>query len=158
MDLSEFWAPPSRILIHDPRDGAALARMSRDRLAECNFLDLPSHDALGREYERFRAALSDHVEVTAISRIARRRSRLRRGSRCNPNLMFMRDSSITLPWAPDLYIPARFSLASRARESEIAGRALERLGLQAAHSTSSTTNMSRAATCFRRWTTARASC
>jgi N-dimethylarginine dimethylaminohydrolase len=132
MDLSEFSTPPARILIHDPRDGAAVAGMSRERLAECNFLELPGHDALGREYEGFRAALAEHVEVTPLSELLADDPDFATEADSNPNLMFMRDSSITLPWAPDLYIPARFGLASRSREPELAGRALERLGLRRA--------------------------
>ena len=129
MDLSEFSTEPGRILIHDPRDGLAAATMDRDRLAECNFLDLPGHIELGAEYARFREALAAHVEVTPLSALLADDPLFAAEADANPNLMFMRDSSITLPWAPDLYIPARFGLGSRAREPEIAGRALERLGL-----------------------------
>ena len=39
-------------------------------------------------------------------------------------------STVTLPWAPELYVPARLALKSRAGEPAIAGRALERLGLR----------------------------
>jgi len=106
--------------------------MECGRLAECNFLDLPGHEALSVEYERFRAALSEHVEVTSLSSLLSADALFAEEADANPNLMFMRDSSITLPWAPDLYIPARFGLASRAREPELAGRALERLGLRRA--------------------------
>ncbi|MFL6740786.1 MAG: arginine deiminase family protein [Sphingomicrobium sp.] len=129
MDLSEFSTEPARILIHDPRDGRAAAAMDRDRLAECNFLDLPGHIELGAEYARFREALEAHVEVTPLASLLADDAEFAAEADANPNLMFMRDSSITLPWAPNLYIPARFGLASRQREPAIAGRALERLGL-----------------------------
>jgi len=130
MDLSEFSLAPRRILIHDPRDGRAAAAMDRARLAECNFLDLPATDALGREYETFRRALAEQVEVTTLSDLLSGDPDLAAEANSNPNLMFMRDSSVTLPWAPDLYIPARLALASRAREPLVVGRALERLGLR----------------------------
>jgi N-dimethylarginine dimethylaminohydrolase len=132
MDLSEFSTAPTRILIHDPQDGTALASMHADRLAECNFLDLPDYDRLAAEFEGFRAALAEHTEVTTLSSLLDGDPDFAAEACTNPNLMFMRDSSITLPWAPDLYIPARLALASRANEPAIAGRALEKLGLRPA--------------------------
>jgi N-dimethylarginine dimethylaminohydrolase len=132
MDVSEFSLAPSRILIHDPRDGAAAVVMDRRRLEECNFLDLPSHEGLGREYAKFRTAIAEQVEVTSLKELLGTDPEFATEADSNPNLMFMRDSSITLPWAPDIYIPARLALASRAREPSIAGRALERLGLRRA--------------------------
>jgi N-dimethylarginine dimethylaminohydrolase len=132
MDLSEFSVAPSRILIHDPSSGSALAAMDRNQLNECNFLDLPGHEELANEYARFRQALEQHTTVVSVGSLLGDDPDLRREADANPNLMFMRDSSITLPWAPDLYIPARLALPSRAREAAIAGRALERLGLSPA--------------------------
>ena len=129
MDLSEFSTPPARILIHDPRDGAALGRLSSDRLEECNFLALPSAERLLAEYAAFRAELERHVTVTALGALLDSDADFAAEAAANPNLMFMRDSSVTLPWAPDLYIPARLRLPSRAGEPSLAGRALERLGL-----------------------------
>src|SRR3954462_6276584 len=105
MDLSEFSTPPRRILIHDPRDGAALSAMAGERLAECNFLQLPEHGALAEEFDRLRAAISRHVEVVTLAEIMADDAEFRAEADENPNLMFVRDSSITLPWAPDLYIP-----------------------------------------------------
>ena len=125
MDLSEFSTEPARILIHDPRDGRAVECMDRARLAECNFLDLPGYDALCAEYDLFRAAIAKHVTVTPLASLLSSDPLFEAEADNNPNLMFMRDSSITLPWAPDLYIPARFGLASRANEPELAGRAVE---------------------------------
>ena len=121
MDLSEFSTEPARILIHDPRDGRAVECMDRGRLAECNFLDLPGHDALCAEYDLFRAAIEKHVTVTPLADLLSGDPMFEAEADSNPNLMFMRDSSITLPWAPDLYIPAWFGLSSRTREPDIAG-------------------------------------
>jgi N-dimethylarginine dimethylaminohydrolase len=132
MDHSEFSTAPRRILIHDPRDGLALSAMHDGRLSECNFLDLPCPDQLGEQYEGFRRALEQHVAVTALADLLGDDPQFRAEAETNPNLMFMRDSSVTLPWAPDLYIPARLSLESRQSEELIAGRALERLGLRRA--------------------------
>jgi N-dimethylarginine dimethylaminohydrolase len=129
MDLSEFAVAPRRILIHDPRSGSALAAVDRNRLEAYNFLDLPGHEALSREYEHFRLALEQHTPVVSVGSLLAGDPDFRAEADTNPNLMFMRDSSITLPWAPDLYIAGRLALPSRAREADIAGHALERLGL-----------------------------
>jgi N-dimethylarginine dimethylaminohydrolase len=130
MDRSEFSTTPEYILIHDPRDGRALAQMNRDRLEECNFLDLRAHDVLGMEYARVRGTLARHVELLTLSTLLAGDPEFEAEAAVNPNLMFMRDSTITLPWASDLYVPARLALPSRAREPIVAGRALERLGLR----------------------------
>jgi N-dimethylarginine dimethylaminohydrolase len=129
MDLSEFSLAPTRILIHDPRGGSALAAMDRNRLEACNFLDLPGHEELIAEYDHFRATLAEHVAVTTLGSLLGDDPEFGDEAATNPNLMFMRDSSITLPWSPHLYIPGRLALPSRAREAGVAGRALERLGL-----------------------------
>lgn len=132
MDKSEFSTAPRFILLHDPRDGAAVAAMHAERLEECNFLELPAHETLAREYAGFREALGRHVELRTLSQVLADDADYAGEAATNPNLMFMRDSSITLPWAPHLYIPARLALPSRAREPMIVARALERLGLRRA--------------------------
>ena len=132
MDLSEFSTPPARILIHDPRDGGAVGAMHPARLEECNFLGVPDSDRLLGEYADFRAALAEHVPVTSLADLMDGDATFRDEATGNPNLMFMRDSSLTLPWAPDLFIPARLKLESRKREPELAALALERLGLSRA--------------------------
>lgn len=132
MDRSEFSTAPKRILIHDPQDGAALTGMREDRLEDCNFLDLPDPTAFCTEYDAFRAALAARVETVRLIDLIGDDPGFRAEAATNPNLMFLRDSSVTLPWAPELYIPARFGLASRSNEPAIVGRALERLGLRPA--------------------------
>jgi N-dimethylarginine dimethylaminohydrolase len=132
MDLSEFSTPPARILIHDPADGAALSGISGERLGECNFLDLPNAEAFAAQYRGFRAALGEKVELVTLGELLGDDAGYREQADANPNLMFVRDSSITLPWAPDLYIPGRLALPSRAAEAAVVGRALEQLGLRRA--------------------------
>ena len=132
MDLSEFSTAPARILIHDPGDGSALSGVGNERLSECNFLEMPDAERFVAQYAGFRAALADKVEVVTLGDLLGDDPDYREQARTNPNLMFVRDSSITLPWAPDLYIPGRLALPSRGGESVVAGRALERLGLRRA--------------------------
>jgi N-dimethylarginine dimethylaminohydrolase len=131
MDRSEFSTPPVRILVHDPREGGALAAVTAERLAESNFLGLPAAEALCAEHERFLAELARHVEVVRLGDVLGEAADYHQESRTNPNLMFTRDSSITLPWEPSMFIPARLALAGRANEAGLVAGALERLGLEA---------------------------
>ncbi|NED06907.1 hypothetical protein G3I55_35265 [Streptomyces sp. SID6648] len=48
----------------------------------------------------------------------------------DPNLMFTRDAAITLPWAPDVYLPAHMAKPLRGAEVVVLSTALEALGLQ----------------------------
>jgi len=124
--------PPARILLHDPRDSGAMDQVHVSRLAEWNFLGLPAAEQLRIEYGAFRAALEQLVPVTSLAELLNGDAGFAAEAENNPNLMFMRDSSVTLPWEPDLYIPARIALPSRAAEPAIAAAALERLGLRSA--------------------------
>ncbi|MDQ0475002.1 arginine deiminase family protein [Labrys wisconsinensis] len=130
-DFSEYHVPPRRILMHHPRHGASLENLSRDRLAELNFLDLPHPDELYAEYDGFAALVGSHVETIFLEDLLGDHEPYRLEAAANPNLIFMRDSSVTLPWAPSAFIPARPALASRAREADVVGRALEHLGMRA---------------------------
>src|SRR3712207_4024124 len=132
MDYSEHSTRPARILLHDPRDGAALHGVHAGRLAECNFLGLPSPDAVLAQYAVFHAALSARVDTVFLGDVLAGDEAYRTEADANPNLMFMRDSALTLPWAPELFIPARLALAGRTNEARLVGRALERLGLRRA--------------------------
>ena len=51
-DLSEYHVPPRRMLLHHPRHGAVLERLSADKLAEHNFLALPHPEEFYAEYSR----------------------------------------------------------------------------------------------------------
>jgi N-dimethylarginine dimethylaminohydrolase len=128
-DRSEFCTPPERILLHHPQHGNSLRGVTHDRLRELNFLECPDRDALHREYDQFAAQIATQVDTVFLADILKDDPDYRREAAQNPNLMFMRDSSITLPWQPDLFIPTRLALASRAREPAIVAKALGRLGM-----------------------------
>jgi N-dimethylarginine dimethylaminohydrolase len=131
-DRSEFSTPPQRILLHHPQHGRSLHAMSRERLREMNFLDLPDTEALYWEYDQFASHIGSRVETLYLDDVLKDDPDYRAEAARNPNLMFMRDSAITLPWQPDIFIPARLALASRAGEPAIAAKALGRLGMRAA--------------------------
>ncbi len=128
-DRSEFSTPPRRILLHHPQHGNSLGRLTVKELREHNFFELPDTGALHRQYDAVAAEIGSHVEIHYLGDILRGDPEYQAEAASNPNLMFMRDSSITLPWAPGLFIPARLALPARAREPAIVAKALGRLGL-----------------------------
>lgn len=128
-DLSEYHVPPRRMLLHHPRHGAVLERLSADKLAEHNFLALPHPEEFYAEYDAFAALIGRHVEPVFLNEVLAGHELYAAESAGNPNLIFMRDSSVTLPWAPDRFIPTRPALPGRMREAEVVQAALERLGL-----------------------------
>ncbi|UCI34053.1 dimethylarginine dimethylaminohydrolase family protein [Mesorhizobium sp. B4-1-4] len=128
-DFSEYNVPPRRILMHHPRHGSSLERLSRERLVELNFLELPHTPELYTEYDAFAALLGTHVETLYLDDVIGDHEPFHAEAANNPNLIFMRDSSVTLPWAPDKFIPTRPALPSRAREAVVVSAALQRLGM-----------------------------
>jgi N-dimethylarginine dimethylaminohydrolase len=132
MDRSEFCTLPKRILLHHPQHGNSLETLTHERLRELNFLEFPDSEALHREYDQFASNIGNFVETLYLDEILKDDPDYRSEAARNPNLMFTRDSSITLPWQPDLFIPARLALASRAREPSVVAKALGRLGMKPA--------------------------
>ena len=131
-NTSEFDTRPVRILMHDPRFGNALDAVTLAALASENFLDRPDPERFCAQHDAFRAELAHHAEVVTLVDLLGDDAELADEAARNPNLMFTRDSAITLPWAPDVFVPARLKLPGRANEAPLAGRALERLGLSPA--------------------------
>lgn len=132
MNQSEFDTPPKRILMLDPSAGRALDVLREDQLESQNFLALPDPARFRAQHDDLRSTIARHTEVLTLQALLGSDPEFTREAASNPNLMFVRDSSITLPWAPDLYVPARLKLPGRAREAALVGRALERLGLRPA--------------------------
>jgi N-dimethylarginine dimethylaminohydrolase len=128
-DFSEYHVAPRRILMHHPRHGSSLQTLSSERLVELNFLDLPHVEEFYAEYDAFAALVGRHVETLYLEDVLGDHAPYRSEAAGNPNLIFMRDSSVTLPWAPTTFIPTRPALASRAAEAEIVAQALRRLGM-----------------------------
>jgi N-dimethylarginine dimethylaminohydrolase len=131
-DWSEYHRRPRRILLHHPRHGSPLERLTAARLAEVNFIDLPDHAEFYAEYDRFAAEIGAHVEPLYLEDVLGGDVDYATESETNPNLIFMRDSSVTLPWAPGTFIPSRPGLPSRAGEAGVVATALRRLGLEPA--------------------------
>ncbi|MEQ1769133.1 MAG: arginine deiminase family protein [Devosia sp.] len=131
-DHSEYHRPPKRILLHHPRHGGPLEKLTKDRLREVNFIDLPDHEEFYAEYDRFAALLGTMVEPLFLEDVLGDDAAYRAEAESNPNLIFTRDSAVTLPWAPGVFIPGRPALQSRQGEAAVVAAALQKLGLKPA--------------------------
>jgi N-dimethylarginine dimethylaminohydrolase len=131
-DQSEFDVTPTRILLHHPGHGDALRMLSVEHLTKVNFLDFPDSAIFHHQYDKLAHEIAARVETLFLSDILNDDPDYLREAADNPNLMFTRDSSVTLPWRPDVFIPARFALPSRALEPAIVAKALGRLGMRPA--------------------------
>jgi len=129
MDRSEFSTRPARILMHHPSDGTSLHAVTADHLSALNFFEVPRLDALYAQYDLLVDAIKDHAEPIFLRDVLRGDAGFEAEARSNPNLIFTRDSSVTLPWAPGHFIATRPFLKSRASEPGVIRRALEKLGL-----------------------------
>jgi N-dimethylarginine dimethylaminohydrolase len=132
LDRSEFSTRPHRILLHHPQHGHSLGALTPDRLRELNFFEVPHTESLHREYDQLAAVLASHVETVYLADVLKDDAAYQAEAAGNPNLMFMRDSSITLAWEPDVFIPARLALPARMKEPSIVANALGRLGMKPA--------------------------
>jgi N-dimethylarginine dimethylaminohydrolase len=130
LDQSEYHVPPKRMLLHHPRHGGSLDRLSAEHLEALNFLALPHPEYLYDEYDVFARLIGEHVEPLFLDDVLGPHADYLNECSSNPNLIFMRDSSVTLPWAPQSFIPMRPALPSRAREAALVALAMERLGLK----------------------------
>jgi N-dimethylarginine dimethylaminohydrolase len=129
MNKSEFDTRPLRFLMHHPAHGESMQQVSAASLTDINFLAHPKADRLCEEYDGFIAALRQHIPVMFLGDLLREDQSYVAEKNVNPNLMFCRDSAITLPWAERHFIPSRLALKSREKESAVMARALEGLGL-----------------------------
>jgi N-dimethylarginine dimethylaminohydrolase len=134
VSLAEFSVTPGRVLVHDPVAAGAFraleairdpAVLERDWL----FRKPPDPARYAEQHGALVRALQPHVAVLHLADlIADHEAFACAGS--NPNLVFTRDSIVTLPWAPDRYLAARMKPALRRPETGALRAALERLGLR----------------------------
>jgi N-dimethylarginine dimethylaminohydrolase len=115
--------------MHDPHDGVALELLLEANLEKQNFMEKPDPALFTAQYDQFQCEVARHAEIVTLSSVLGGDTDFLHEAATNPNLMFTRDSSITLPWAPELFIPARLKLPTRENESVVVSRALEALGL-----------------------------
>lgn len=129
----EAGSRPSAIVVHDPVDPAIVRRvnsLSDEELAGFHFEGRPDPELYAKQHELFVEAVSHHVpSVRYLSDMVTEKASddLLLGS---PNLLFTRDTLITLPGAPGLFIPGRMRADDRVPETQTMRRAIEQLGLR----------------------------
>lgn len=128
---SEFNTKPKHFVTHDPSLLTDLRALSDKTLRDYNFLASVNADVLNDEYDDF-IKLLRRAGVDTIELLRLLSSTTTQFLRANPepNLMFTRDPAITLPWMPDVFISANFSLPSRRMEALIMREALTNYGLR----------------------------
>lgn len=129
---SEFATRPSALILCNAAEGPAFDRFAgvahRNVEKTLLFRQRPSIDRYRHEYSLFRDALvTNGMPVLDIRDILTegRWSSLEE----NPNHVFTRDSAITLPTAPGVFLPARMREPLRRPETRVLEAVLERLGL-----------------------------
>jgi N-dimethylarginine dimethylaminohydrolase len=127
MDLSEYSATPTKILIHNPIISGILEDMDAESASQNNFQNIPNAKKLYKQYD----SLVKHIHYKGLTTVTLDSlTKQKLSLNTNPNLMFTRDSSITIPWCKNVYIQSRLKLNGRQNESSIASEALENLGLK----------------------------
>ncbi|MBA2589224.1 MAG: hypothetical protein H0U98_11455 [Alphaproteobacteria bacterium] len=115
--------------MHHPSHGASLHSVTAEHLSALNFFEVPEAQAVCTQYDGLVAAITQYAEPVFLRDILGGDAGYEAEAGGNPNLIFTRDSSITLPWAPRHFIATRPFLKGRANEPTIVRRALEKLGL-----------------------------
>ena len=131
---SEFATRPAAFLVCDAAAGRSFSAFARLGGADVErtllFREAPVLADYRREYAAFREALLvlgvPVLELTELLPGERWPSLA-----ANPNHVFTRDAAITLPTAPDAFLPARMREPLRRPETAVLGAALAALGLSA---------------------------
>lgn len=135
-DLSEFAARPRLILVHQPLAFAGLDAFTgaadTDVPAVPLFRERPEPTSLIEQHFGLVRALQAHVDVAYLADVLgpsgtrRHRETL---ATCI-NLLFAHDALITLPWLPDVYIPAAMKEPVRRQETHVYADVAAALGLR----------------------------
>ena len=130
--LSEHCVAPRAVVVHDSARWGALASFdgdldqARDALL---FQAVPDPDLYREHLARFHATLAALVgQVLHLDQLIEGDAKAVQFAR-NPNHVFTRDSAVTLPWAPEHYLPCRMARPIRQEEPKLMEEALQGLGL-----------------------------
>jgi N-dimethylarginine dimethylaminohydrolase len=133
LSLSEFAAPPIRMLVHDPAQTEALTTLARRDGRESSqrylFRAIPDRDGFAREHASLVASLRE-AGVVAVELADLLAESDRRRLDGNPNYVYTRDPVITLPWLPGWFIRGAMRRSIRQSEPDVLARALAALGLR----------------------------
>ena len=131
-NLSEHALGPGALVVHDPTRWGALRAfdddMERTR-QHLLFQGIPDPEAYGEHLASFHATLKQLVDkILYLDQLVDAATNASRFT-ANPNHVFTRDSAVTLPWAPDHYVPCTMARRIRGEEPRLMARALGALGL-----------------------------
>lgn len=132
--FAEYSLPPATIIVHDPVSCGALDALLdipvEQILDDFLFWAVPDSLEFSAQHRKFAKELA--VGTDRLMYLSSLVGHLPcfRAARTNPNLVFTRDAAITLPWAADVYLPARMAKRIRRTEVPIMSAALEALGLR----------------------------
>jgi len=131
-NLSEHAFGPRALVVHDPTRWGALRAFDggMERTREyLLFQGVPDPEAYREHLASFHATLKQLVdEVFYLDQLVDAAANAPLFA-ANPNHVFTRDSAVTLPWAPDHYIPCTMARRIRREEPRLMARALATLGL-----------------------------
>jgi arginine deiminase len=130
---AEFARRPEAVLVHDPVPFDALDILDEVPADELEkhalFREQPDTQRLALQHRAFTKAIADAgVPYRYLADLAEGTAGFS-AAHSDPNLMFARDAAITLPWAPEVYLPARMVKPLRRAEVPVLSAALEALGL-----------------------------
>jgi N-dimethylarginine dimethylaminohydrolase len=131
--LSEFAAPPVRMLVHDSARTGAFATLARRDGRESSqrylFRAVPDQHVFSREHASLVASLREAgVVAVELAELVAESDRRRLDG--NPNYVYTRDPVITLPWLPGWFIRGAMRKSIRRSEPGVLARALAALGLR----------------------------
>jgi N-dimethylarginine dimethylaminohydrolase len=131
---SEFATRPAALVVHDAAAGGAFSRFAGVDPSEVErtllFRQAPVLADYRRDYAAFRETLGG-LGIPVLELVDLLPANGWPSLATNPNHVFTRDAAITLPSAPDFYLPARMREPLRRPETEVVGAALSALGLSA---------------------------
>jgi N-dimethylarginine dimethylaminohydrolase len=131
--VSEYDAPPVRVLVHDPAETRALERLleipAGDLAERSLFRAHPDPDRFAREHAALVASF-DSAEIEAVRLADVVDEHGRRALEENPNHVYTRDAAITFPWLPGRFMRGAMRQPVRRGEPDVLASALGALGLE----------------------------
>ncbi len=115
---SEYNTKPSALIVCHPKHSLTPSIMNKISLVEHNFEAIPSPIDLFDEYDSFIHQITS-FGISTIDIFELVAAEYQNLLSHNPNAMFTRDSSITIPWNQSVVIIPRFKLSTRENETII---------------------------------------
>ncbi len=120
---------PKAILLHNPRLSGCLEIVNQSNYVNLLFSQVPNVEAAVAEYDLLVKLLHSH-DVKTIELFDLLSQEDKNQLKKNPNLIFTRDSLITLPWLPDVAILGHMQKPVRRYETTAMRNIAEHLGIK----------------------------